>query len=631
MVRIKRLLDLLATVVAILGTAPVLAYLDQPVLLLFLLALAGGAWCDRRERYWLSGTAATALAVVGMLIYVVQVTKADVATPMVHALVILLGVRLLVSKQGRDYLQIFVLSVFILAGSSLLDLGLGFIVYLVLLIFGVIQGLVLLTVFATDKRLALPRTDLLKLIRVTLIMPVLSLVLMLVFFVVLPRTRHPMWNFLNPAGKAVVGLSETVSPGSYAQISEVRQLAFRAEAPELGVGDLYWRAVVLNQPAGAQWVRRPPPESGSVRVRGDKPLNVTIYPEPRVDRYLVMLEQPAMVSGIRHYRASDHVYQTLVAIDQRYRYEIKAQLGAALVLSEMPDRGFYLTLPEQISPRVRDAAAGIAAQQGGAAAKLEALERFFLEQGLEYAMADLAGGADPIDDFLFGKKRGYCEFFASSYAVLARLAGIPTRLVGGYYGGNYNRLGGYYTVFEEMAHVWVEVLLDDNRWVRIDPSQWAANAGTAIRGRAAGPGAWQNLVDAMDYYWVQAVVIFDFYRQIAVFRQARESLRGLRTGRIELDPVLLGVPLSFFALFGLWRWLRRPDRQAQLLQEYRARVRRRHGKELAAESLGLTELAERLDDDRCREFARIYQGAIFRDRPLSRVETERLKQLIREL
>ena len=53
----------------------------------------------------------------------------------------------------------------------------------------------------------------------------------------------------------------------------------------------------------------------------------------------------------------------------------------------------------------------------------------------------------PVDDFLFGTRRGYCEFFASAYATLARLVGIPARLVGGYYGGDYNALGGRITSY----------------------------------------------------------------------------------------------------------------------------------------------------------------------------------------
>ena len=91
----------------------------------------------------------------------------------------------------------------------------------------------------TDKKLTMTRPDLVKLVKVGLILPAVSLLLMLVFFVILPRTRNPMWDFLNPGAKGVAGLSESVQPGSFARISAVKELVFRAEGPELAPEDSY--------------------------------------------------------------------------------------------------------------------------------------------------------------------------------------------------------------------------------------------------------------------------------------------------------------------------------------------------------------------------------------------------------
>ena len=211
MVRIKTLLNLISSAVAIIALLPVLPFIHPLMLGVMVGGILGGAWCDRRDRYLLNSLLATGISVAGVVVFVTQVTRADVAGPVTHALILLLTIRLLTPKQSRDYLQIFALSLFILAGSSLtsLDLGLGFgfLIYLVLMVFGVTLGLVLLTVFVTDNRLALTRSHLNKLIRVSLVMLSASLLLMLVFFFVLPRARRPMWTFLNPGGTAHVGLS----------------------------------------------------------------------------------------------------------------------------------------------------------------------------------------------------------------------------------------------------------------------------------------------------------------------------------------------------------------------------------------------------------------------------------------
>lgn len=633
MVRIKRLLDILSGIVALLSMGPILGYLDPPLLLLALIAIPTSFWCDRRERYPLPVWLATLIALCGMAFYAVQVTRAEVAIPVVHAMVVLMVVRLLTPKQGRDYLQIFVLALFILAGASLINLEIAFILYLVLLVFGVTLGLVLLTVHVTDQKLLMSHRDLKKLVKVGLLLPAVSLVLMLVFFVVLPRTQHPLWNFLNPSSTGEVGLAETVQPGSFTRISANKALAFRAEGPELAPEDRYWRALVLNQPQAGQWVRSEPPKTGGSRVNGPAPLTFVIYPEPRRDRYLMTLDRPLLIDGVRNDQTVDQMFIARSAIDHRFRYEVRASPGAHLKMSADVNRDFYLRPPAETSVRMRELAAAILTQGEDVTVRVAALADFFRNQGLSYAEDDLPSGADAIDSFLFDKKRGYCEFFASAYITLARLADIPARLVGGYYGGDYNPMGGYYLVGEETAHVWVEILAADNSWQRIDPSQWAINAETTLGNRdRQGLNALRQLVDSLNYYWVQAVVVFDLKQQISIFRETGTRLRSLGSVQAPQDlgkifvVLLVGMALVAGALA-----LRRKPKEVRLLNEFRTRLRRRYGDDVLQPGSGLAEIGEQLDSEICREFARVYYGALFRDRRLTTQEFQQLKNLLKGL
>lgn len=634
MVQIKRLLDLLAGGVALLSIGPVLTALDRPLLVVALVAIPAGWWCDRNERYPLPTWMATLVAVAGMVFYAVQITRAEVAIPVVHALVVLLIVRLLTPKQGRDYLQIFVLALFILAGSSLIHLEISYIVYLILLVFSVTLGLVMLTVFVTDQKLIMSRQELSRLVRVGLLLPAVSLLLMVVFFVILPRTRHPLWNFLNPSLQGQVGLAETVEPGTFSQLSAVRSLSFRAEGPELAPEDRYWRALVLNQSRDGRWLRVEPPAEVPLRVEGRSPILFEIYPEPRTDRYLMTLDRPTLVSGIYHHKSDDQMYLSRAAIDKRFRYEVSASPGGSLQVKDSVDRAFYLLPPAEVSQRLREVASRINGEFTETAARVAALAEFFRNQKLSYAQDDLASGADPIDDFIFDKKRGYCEFFASAYITLARLAGIPARLVGGYYGGEYNPLGGYYLVSEDMAHVWVEVLGDDNRWQRIDPSQWAINAATTLGMRGDSRlNTLRQLADSLNYHWVQAIVVFDLSQQISLFLDAGEGLRSLQATRLpqgwrKIAGGLLVVTVLLLAgLFSLWR----KSKEARLLEEFRSRFRKRYGDDILLPGSGLAEIAEQIDNEECRQFAKIYYGAVFRDRVLTSQEVVKLKCLLKRI
>ncbi len=78
---------------------------------------------------------------------------------------------------------------------------------------------------------------------------------------------------------------------------------------------------------------------------------------------------------------------------------------------------------------------------------------------------------DELEEFLFKRKRGFCEHFASSYAYLARLLGIPSRVIVGFHGGEYNTLGDFWKVSTQDAHAWVEVYVQ-NHWQRQDPTVW---------------------------------------------------------------------------------------------------------------------------------------------------------------
>lgn len=632
MVRIRTLLDLLGSVVALLSMAPVLAFLDRPIAVMAFAALGIGAWCDWQGRPLMPTWLANLVGLVAVGVYALQVTREDVATPVVNALVVLLAIRLLNPKQGRDYLQIFVLGLFILAGSTLISLEVGFILYLVLLVFAVTIGLVLLTVFVSDEQLVLSRGDLGKLLRVSLLLPVVSLLLMMLFFLILPRTQHPLWTFLNPKLSAETGLSETVRPGSFASISAMKNLAFRAEAPPLAPEDLYWRALVLNRPQGEQWIRSDPPHQGASRLLGGRPFTLTVFPEPRTDQYLITLDRPALLSGVRHEVAVDQTYKSRFKIDHRLRYEVVVHPGAVQQVFGALDENFYLQAP-QVSERIRALAQDLVKNSADRAERLAALADFFRNRQLRYAEDDLPSGPDILGQFLFDSKRGYCEFFASAYVTLARLTGIPARLVGGYLGGEYNPMGGYYLVTEDRAHVWAEVLTEQQQWTRVDPSQWAVNAETTIgRRQSTELKRLQQLIDSLNYHWVQVVVVFDLARQIEVFREARSELAQLKKPRLPQRPPLIPVLLVGCTVVGYLWWRRsRVSVEARLLRQFRQRVRRRYGREAFPEHSGLSELAEGLADARCREFARIYHAAIFRDRKLQREDIARLRRLIREL
>ncbi|MBM3464810.1 MAG: DUF3488 domain-containing protein [Armatimonadetes bacterium] len=130
-----------------------------------------------------------------------------------------------------------------------------------------------------------------------------------------------------------------------------------------------------------------------------------------------------------------------------------------------------LELPKSLPPRVTKLAQEVTARANGAYEQAAAiLHHLQIRYDYSLDIPPFPENADPVDQFLFEYRKGYCEQFASSMVVMCRTLGIPARLVTGYTPGTYNPFTGFYEVKGSDAHAWVEVFIDRFGWVQFDPS-----------------------------------------------------------------------------------------------------------------------------------------------------------------
>ena len=632
MVRIKVPLDILTYLVVLLGLLPLFSWLDVPVQIVTAAACVGGVISDRRQHYWLGPKLATVLTFAFFAIYLAQLNLSNVVPPAVNLLALLLSIRLVTEKQGRHYLQIFVLSLFCLAGSSLLSLSMLYLPALILMVAGVTIGLVLLTFFHRDPGLRLNRVQLTTLLKTATVLPIGSLLLMMVLFVILPRTQFPLWNFLNPQPAASTGFSEQVRPGAFASNSAIKTLAFRAECQQLAAEELYWRGTVLNTIEGSTWKRTVPKQERS-RLVGGREVTCSITLPATSKHFLFTLDRPLGLEGVRHQQQSDQVFMSRWPLRKSVSYQCQSRLGGQWhQLSEIDD-DLYLATPATLSPRVQQVAAQIRQQTTSPRQRIALLEQFFRDQQLVYATTDLPGPTAPIDEFLFAKKRGYCEFFASSFALLLRLCDIPTRLVGGYHGGEYNNLGSYYLVTDDLAHVWVEALVD-NQWQRLDPSRYAVNAeATLLASRQQGLSLAKRTMDSLEYLWTQVIITYDLNSQISLVRNSGRQLKGL----IPNSRALVRSGLTVLALLlggGMLLWWIKHQRltpQQRLLKRYQNAVCKRYHLEQIPPTSGLVEQARELGDPHCLTFALRYSAMLYGNRPFTENDVHQLNALIDQI
>ena len=135
-----------------------------------------------------------------------------------------------------------------------------------------------------------------------------------------------------------------------------------------------------------------------------------------------------------------------------------------------PDMIPHLRVPETVTPRTRDLAERLAEGNPGPFQIAESIEAHL--RGIEYNL-EVPGpppGAEVADFFLFDLRQGYCDYYTTAFAVLARLNGLPTRFATGHIGGYWDLETGEWTITEAEAHSWPEVYFPEIGWVPFEPT-----------------------------------------------------------------------------------------------------------------------------------------------------------------
>jgi protein-glutamine gamma-glutamyltransferase len=416
----------------------------------------------------------------------------------------------------------------------------------------------------------------------------------LVLFFFFPRVEGSFWGAPS-SERALTGLADEMSPGDISDLTQNDVVAFRVRfrgnppPPPLR----YWRGPVFSQFDGYTWSRgdaqsffRPAVEHTGA------PVDYTITLEPTGQHMLFALDMveswtPGLAGqawdfGLRTRRPVNAVLQYDARSYSRYR------AGDELALSL---RNASLRLPPNRNPRSAEFARSLRERTGSDTAYVQAVLELFREQEFYYTLTPPGLARDSVDDFLFNTRQGFCGHFASAFTNLMRAAGIPSRVVGGYQGGDWNPIGRYMIVRQSHAHAWSEVWLPGAGWRRVDPTAAVAperverGLEASFAGSELLPGAlardspllWQARLfwDNLNAEWNDGVVQFNRATQDAIL-----SDLGFDDPDWRAFATVLGIGLGL-AVACLVAWLaleirpRHPDPAAAAYRRFSGRLARR--------------------------------------------------------
>ncbi len=467
----------------------------------------------------------------------------------VALLAIMLAMKLLELKQRRDVLVIIFLIYFTLSTHFLYDQSLPITAYVAAVTFLVIglhlhlsqgQQLALKSCLKQSGRIALQ-----------------ALPLALILFLLFPRIPGPLWGLPNDAHSGMTGLSDQMSPGNISALGQSDKVAFRVEFKnEIPKPALrYWRGPVLWDTDGRNW-RNIDGAYGYSNLSGigptvtavDHPVEYTVTLEPHNRHWLFGLDIAAAAPEGAHLTSD---YQILAAkpVQKLRRYAMMSYTRYNTGPIDAHAKRRALALPPDSNPRAVALGQELRLMLQDNQAIIQAmLDRYRQSKFIYTLTPPLLTSNNPIDQFIFETQRGFCEHFASSFTVVMRAAGIPTRVVTGYQGGEMNAIGNYMIIRQMDAHAWTEVWLENRGWVRVDPTAAVAperiESGTEfvthdedgailfnLSERSAITRSLVNLrnrIDALNNAWNQWVLGFDKKSQFELLTKLGADVKNMQ-------------------------------------------------------------------------------------------------------
>jgi len=298
-----------------------------------------------------------------------------------------------------------------------------------------------------------------------------------VLFAIIPRLEFRQVFERFGRSQGAVGFSETISLREVTGIKSDRRVVARVEFPELRPGllpaNLYLRGAVYSRYEGEAWRKGGTPplpvqRAGFQHLVGeavvpDSTADITL--EPADHPTLFTYGHPALIEGAFAPVLRDN--EGSLSLSRPGHPTIRYRVRFAADLPPRPRAGHRTETEDLAFPEgyedVRALARKIAGGTGTGDERAKRIVRFF-GSGFRYTLSDPAAS---LREFLFRKRAGYCEHYAAGLSLLLRGAGIPSRVVAGYLGGEWNGLGKYLIVRQSDAHAWVEAWIDD-RWVTLD-------------------------------------------------------------------------------------------------------------------------------------------------------------------
>ena len=478
----------------------------------------------------------------------------------IHFLIILLNVKLITLQDRRDYRHLYAISLMAVLAAAALTTDLWYVSVFVVFVLAAIWSLFLYHLTGTTAAAsAPPATGALssspritgRFFWMTNGIALSTFALTLLIFFLLPRISVGILQKSRGEGLRTTGFSERVDLGMIGSVKEDPQIVMRMELPDQPPASrerVYLRGLAFDQYNGRSWSsstrqRRSLGQvtDGTFVVRSGGNRNPANLSEPlRQDILLEALDTSVLfaapfaeslsgdfpgvqldsMTGLHlPYPSTSRIRYSVVSREYRI---LPAEANFPVVEYQAAIRDRYLQLP-QGSDRIAELAGSVTARAATSYEKTTAVLQHLLSNYAYSLDADTAISSRPIDEFLFTRKTGYCEHYATAMVLMLRTVGIPSRLVTGFLATEWNEFGNYYTVRQRDAHAWVEVYFPQSGWITMDPTP--SNPTAPVSSLWV---AFQRFSESMRLHWDRVFIRYSGRDQLALIHSLRDGSDSVR-------------------------------------------------------------------------------------------------------
>ena len=545
---------------------PWLAVSTTGILLLILLQTIGWTYARRiTDRMSASSTMWNVLLIGAFLLFLLDVTaiSRELLPAGIHFLVILLGIKLFTLHQRRDYRHLYAISLMAILASAALTTDAWYVPVFLGYLMTVVWSLLLYhltkeppsspATSAGEQALHAPSSAHVtsRFFWMTNGIAVITFAMTLGIFFLLPRVSAGLLQKSRGEALKTTGFSERVDLGMIGSVKEDPHIVMRVELPNqpaAGKDRLYLRGVAYDRYTGRSWSTTNRRRrnlglvaDGTFAVNSNGTRTSPSLSEPlRQDILLEALDTSVLFAAPFAEHLSGEFPRVQAdsmtglhlpfPVSSRIRYSVTSR-ERQMVTEEHVTRDpndsnsvhdRYLQLPE-LSHQVTELARRVTTATTNPHEKAVAIQehlinnyRYSLDTGTEVS-------ARPIEDFLFTRKTGYCEHYATAMVMMLRSVGIPARLVTGFLATEWNDFGQYYTVRQRDAHAWVEVYYSHSGWITMDPTPASGAASTT-----SGWDMLQRIGEAFRLQWDRLFIRYSARDQLAVVHSLRDSSDSAR-------------------------------------------------------------------------------------------------------